>query len=96
MFAVIFEVHPKSEKWDDYLGLAKSLKPVLERMDGFLDIVRYRSLIRGQWILSLSDWRDQKSVVRWHTQMQHHEAQVKGRAENHVGLSLASGRGDKG
>ena len=30
MFSVIFEVHPKEGKKDEYLGLAKHLKPLLE------------------------------------------------------------------
>jgi hypothetical protein len=34
MFAVIFEVNPKPEQWDAYLGYAKSLRPELERIDG--------------------------------------------------------------
>jgi hypothetical protein len=35
MFAVIFEVQPKKERWNDYL--AKYLKPKLEAIDGFID-----------------------------------------------------------
>ena len=34
MFAAIFEVQPKTERWDDYLDLAKYLKPKLEKNDG--------------------------------------------------------------
>jgi hypothetical protein len=30
MFSVIFEVHPKPEKFDLYLELAKGLRPILE------------------------------------------------------------------
>lgn len=81
MFSVLFEVHPKSEKWDDYLGNAKMLRPELESIDGFVDNIRYKSLTRAGWILSLSNWRDEKSVVRWRTAMRHHEVQVKGRGE---------------
>ena len=44
MFSVIFEVHPKPEQWDAYLGLGKMLKPELEQIDGFVDNIRYRSL----------------------------------------------------
>jgi hypothetical protein len=33
MFAVIFEVQPKKERWNDYLDLAKYLKPKLEAID---------------------------------------------------------------
>ena len=37
MFSVLFEVHPKSEQWDDYLGYARMLRPELEKVDGFVD-----------------------------------------------------------
>ena len=81
MFSVLFEVHPKSDQWNAYLGNAKMLRPELEQVDGFVDNIRYRSLTREGWILSLSGWRDEKSVVRWRTKMRHHEVQEKGRRE---------------
>jgi heme-degrading monooxygenase HmoA len=81
MFSVVFEVHPRSEQWDAYLGNAKMLRPELERVDGFVDNIRYKSLTREGWILSLSGWRDEKSVVRWRTKMRHHMVQEKGRNE---------------
>lgn len=79
MFAVLFEVHPRRSERDEYLGLAKMLKPELERIDGFVDNVRYASMTRDGWILSLSDWRDEKALVRWRTQARHHGVQDKGR-----------------
>lgn len=81
MFSVIFEVHPKPEQWDAYLGTAKMLRPELEKIDGFVDNIRYKSLTREGWILSLSGWRDEKAVVRWRTTTRHHQAQEKGRGE---------------
>jgi heme-degrading monooxygenase HmoA len=81
MFSVIFEVHPKAGQWDNYLGNAKMLKPELEKIDGFVDNIRYRSLTREGWLLSLSSWREEKAVVRWRTKMRHHEAQERGRTE---------------
>ena len=81
MFSVIFEVHPKSDQWDAYLDNAKMLRPELERVDGFVDNIRYKSLTRDGWILSLSGWRDEKSVVRWRTAMRHQMVQEKGRSE---------------
>jgi heme-degrading monooxygenase HmoA len=81
MFSVIFEVHPKPEQWDAYLGYAKMLRPELEQIEGFVDNIRYRSLTREGWILSLSGWRDEKAVVRWRTKINHHEIQEKGRSE---------------
>jgi heme-degrading monooxygenase HmoA len=81
MFSVIFEVHPKPEQWDAYLDNAKMLRPELEATDGFVDNIRYKSLTREGWILSLSGWRDEKSVVRWRTSARHHVVQEKGRSE---------------
>jgi heme-degrading monooxygenase HmoA len=81
MFSVLFEVHPKAGQWDAYLGYAKRLKPELERIDGFVDNVRYRSLTREGWILSLSGWRDEKALIRWRTQAMHHAVQERGRGE---------------
>jgi heme-degrading monooxygenase HmoA len=66
---------------NDYLGYAKLLRPELERIDGFVDNIRYRSLTREGWILSLSGWRDEKALVRWRTQAMHHGMQEKGRFE---------------
>jgi heme-degrading monooxygenase HmoA len=79
MFSVIFEVHPRSEHWDTYLGIGKMLRPEIEQIDGFVDNIRYRSLTRDGWILSLSGWRDEKALVRWRTHSKHHGAQDRGR-----------------
>ena len=81
MFAVIFEVNPKQEQWEAYLGYAKLLRPELEQIDGFIDNERFSSLRRKGWLLSLSIWRDEKAVVRWRTRARHHEIQQKGRTE---------------
>lgn len=81
MFSVIFEVLPAERKKDEYLALAKHLKPILESIDGFVDNERYESQRRPGWLLSHSTWRDEKSVVRWRTRGEHHAAQEKGRSE---------------
>jgi len=81
MFAVIFVVHPKKERWDDYLRLAKQLKPKLEAIEGFIDNERFKSKKTEGTILSLSTWRDEKSVVRWRTHGEHHGVQEQGRSE---------------
>jgi heme-degrading monooxygenase HmoA len=81
MFSVIFEVHPRPERFDLYLDLAKELKPILEGIDGFIDNERFESTRRPGWILSHSTWRDEKSVVRWRTVAKHHETQQRGRDE---------------
>jgi heme-degrading monooxygenase HmoA len=79
MFSVIFEVNPRTTEFNTYLDIAKMLRPELEAIEGFVDNIRYKSLQRDGWILSLSGWRDEKSLVRWRTKAKHHEAQQKGR-----------------
>jgi heme-degrading monooxygenase HmoA len=59
MFSVVFEVYPKREAFDRYLDLAKELRPILERIDGFIDNERFQSSRRPGWILSHSTWRDE-------------------------------------
>src|ERR1700735_4701830 len=81
MFSVLFEVFPRSDQWDNYLGNAKMLRSDLENIAGFVDNIRYKSLTREGWILSLSNWSDEKAVVRWRTKMKHHEVQELGRGE---------------
>ena len=92
MFSVIFEVRPRTEQWDSYLGIATMLRPELEKVDGFADNIRYRSLTRKGWILSLSGWRDEKSVVRWRTHARHHSAQERGRTEIFLDYHLRVGQ----
>ena len=91
MFSVLFEVHPRPDRWDAYLGYAGALRPALERIDGFVDNIRYRSLTREGWLLSLSSWRDEKSLVRWRTQAAHHDIQQRGRSEIFVDYHLRVG-----
>ena len=81
MFSVLFEVHPKGDQWEAYLGYAKMLRPELEKIEGFIDNIRYGSLTRDGWILSLSGWKDEKALVRWRTQAGHHKVQEHGRNE---------------
>jgi heme-degrading monooxygenase HmoA len=79
MFAVIFEVQPKQARWDDYLALAKQLKPKLEAIEGFIDNERFGSQKTKGRVLSLSTWQDEKSVIRWRTEGEHHGVQEQGR-----------------
>jgi heme-degrading monooxygenase HmoA len=81
MFAVVFVVQPKKDRFDDYLGLAKLLKPELEKIDGFIDNERFGSQRVEGRLLSLSTWRDEKALIRWRTLAVHHEVQKHGRFE---------------
>jgi heme-degrading monooxygenase HmoA len=54
MYAVIFEVEPKPGRRQDYLDIAAALKSELERIDGFISLERFQSLVDEGKILSLS------------------------------------------
>jgi heme-degrading monooxygenase HmoA len=79
MFAVIFEVEPAAGRQQEYLDIAASLKPELEKIDGFISIERFSSLTNPGKILSLSFWRDEAAIIRWRKHEEHHRAQWRGR-----------------
>ena len=80
MIAVIFEVEPHEGGRDDYFRIAAKLRPLLDRIDGFISIERYRSLSDPDRILSLSFWRDEAAIAQWRTLEAHRAAQGEGRS----------------
>ena len=80
MIAVIFEVWPAEGRKQEYLDLAASLKPLLEKIDGFVSIERFESLTEPGKILSLSVFRDEQAVAQWRALEAHRKAQARGRA----------------
>lgn len=80
MIAVIFEVSPKGERASDYFDLAAELKPELEKVDGFISVERFESLVNKGKYLSLSFWRDEAAVEAWYAHAGHRQAQAAGRA----------------
>ena len=79
MIAVIFEVWPADGRRQTYLDIAAELKPELERIDGFISIERFQSLVDDTKLLSLSFWRDEEAVKAWRNQPEHQTAQKAGR-----------------
>ena len=80
MIAVLFEVQPADGRKEEYLALAKVLRPLLDEIDGFVSIERFQSLSDPTKILSLSFFRDEQAVETWRNLPQHRGAQAKGRA----------------
>jgi heme-degrading monooxygenase HmoA len=79
MIAVIFEVWPADGHRQTYLDIAASLRPELEKMDGFLGIERFQSLADETKLLSLSFWRDEAAVAGWRNHAEHRATQAAGR-----------------
>ncbi|MDH7789690.1 antibiotic biosynthesis monooxygenase [Ochrobactrum sp. AN78] len=80
MIAVIFEVWPADdERREQYLDIAASLRADLVKIDGFISIERFQSLVEPEKLLSLSFWRDEDAVKQWRNLPTHRIAQAKGR-----------------
>lgn len=79
MIAVIFELEPLPGKRDAYLALAAEMRPLLDRIDGFVSIERFQSLADPDRLLSLSVFRDEASVREWRNTVDHRRAQAAGR-----------------
>jgi heme-degrading monooxygenase HmoA len=79
MLAVIFEVEPNPERYDEYLTIAAQLRPELEKIDGFISVERFSSLYNEGKILSLSFWRDERAILAWREHPLHREMQRRGR-----------------
>ncbi|MEO1474422.1 MAG: antibiotic biosynthesis monooxygenase [Pseudomonadota bacterium] len=80
MIAVIFEVEPAEGRKDDYLDIAAEMRPMLDKIDGFISVERFQSLTDPRKILSLSFFEDEDAIARWRNLNAHRGAQAKGRS----------------
>jgi heme-degrading monooxygenase HmoA len=88
MIAVIFEAVPNEGKKDAYLDAAARLRPILEKMDGFISVERFESLTQPGKLLSLSFWRDEQAVRQWRNVEEHRRIQGAGRTSIFSGYRL--------
>jgi len=79
MYAVIFEVYPRAEEYESYLDIAAKLRPELDKIDGFISIERFTSIVNEGKILSLSFWENEEAIMAWRNHVEHQLAQEKGR-----------------
>lgn len=88
MIAVIFEVEPAEGQEGVYLDIATDLRPLLEDIDGFISVERFRSIANPGKILSLSFFENEAAVVRWRNRAEHRRAQAMGRGGVFAGYRL--------
>jgi heme-degrading monooxygenase HmoA len=81
MVAVIFEVIPHEGQREQYFNIAAELKPLLEKIEGFISVERFQSLTNPEKVLSLSFWEDEEGIKEWRNIETHRLAQSKGREE---------------
>lgn len=79
MIAVIFEVEPADGRKEEYLDIAAEMRPMLDRIEGFISVERFQSLTDPRKILSLSFFEDEAAIARWRNLSAHRGAQAKGR-----------------
>lgn len=79
MIAVIFEVTPEPSQREAYLDAAKRMRPLAEKIDGFISVERFESLTEPGKLLSLSVWRDEKALEQWRKLPEHRAMQRLGR-----------------
>ncbi|MBO9455542.1 antibiotic biosynthesis monooxygenase [Paracoccus sp. R12_1] len=79
MIAVIFEVEPVDGRKEEYLDIAAEMRPMLDRIEGFISVERFQSLTDPRKILSLSFFEDEAAIARWRNLSAHRGAQAKGR-----------------
>ena len=81
MLAVIFEVIPADGKKQSYLDTAAALRPLLEKIEGFISIERFQSLTDSGKILSLSFFENEEAIAKWRNLEAHRKVQARGRSE---------------
>ena len=88
MIAIIFEVEPAEGRKDEYLDIAAAMRPLAEKIDGFVSVERFQSLTNPGKLLSLSVFRDEAAVEEWRRLAAHRQAQAKGRGGVFAGYRL--------
>ena len=81
MGIVDFQFSTKPNMSDEYFNEVELLKKELENEKGFISAERYKSTTDKDSYVSISTWKDKKSVDRWHKNKKHQLSQNKGKEE---------------
>lgn len=58
MIVVIFEVTSKDGQKGNYLDIAATMRPMVEKVEGFISVERFQSLTSPEKLLSISFFED--------------------------------------
>ena len=81
MVIVVFQFSTKPNMSDEYFNEVALLKKELENEKGFISAERYKSTTDKDSYVSISTWKDKKSVEKWHQNKKHQLSQNKGKEE---------------
>lgn len=79
MIAVLFEVQIPDDRKHLYLDIAARLRSEVEKIEGFISVERFQSLVNPHKMLSLSFFETEEAVLKWKQHQHHREAQQIGR-----------------
>ena len=79
MIVMIFEYWLNEDHLDDYMQQSTKLRQLINEIDGFISIERYRSESDPGKILAMGFFRDEEAVRVWRNLPEHRRAQVLGR-----------------
>jgi heme-degrading monooxygenase HmoA len=79
MIVMLFEYWLHPDHLDEYGQHAQLLRQLVQEIDGFISIERYRSETDPEKLLALGVFRDEAAVRAWRQLPEHRRAQALGR-----------------
>lgn len=80
MIGVVFEVWIKKEHKADYLKMAAEMRNLIEKIDGFISVERFQSLVDDEKLVSISFFESHDALDAWRNLSEHRIAQNVGRS----------------
>ena len=81
MVIVVFEFNVNKNREKDYFLEVKKLQTELQNAEGFIGVERFESNNTKGYYVSISSWKDDESVNKWHKNSKHAIAQNIGKKE---------------
>lgn len=88
MIVVIFESWPSPGKMQTYLDMGVSLGSHLEKLDGFISVERFQSVVDPKKLVALSFWRDMAAVDNFRNLTVHRAVQSGSRRDVFIDYRL--------
>ncbi len=79
MVIVVFQFSTKPDMSKEYFQEVEILQEEIKKEKGFISAERYKSNTDENSYVSISTWKDKKSVERWHNNKKHKVSQNKGK-----------------
>ncbi|NKB21225.1 MAG: antibiotic biosynthesis monooxygenase [Alphaproteobacteria bacterium] len=95
MNIVVFEVTLREGVGQRYFDLAAELRAELEKIDGFISVERFQSMVNERKYVSLSFWQNEEAIKNWREQEKHQLAQEKGKSEIFSDFRISIGKIDR-